>query len=309
MSNKGSSRLWPIAACAAVFAGAAGLAAVGWQLTHRVEGEYFSVGGVQLHYTDEGAGEPVVLLHGFAVNADLNWRLPGLTDSLAERFRVISLDLRGHGLSAKPHDPASYGMAMANDVVALLDHLDINRAHLVGYSLGGIIALKLATTNPGRFVTVSPLGSGWEDPDDSQFLAAMDGIADALESGRGVPPLSASLGGERKPPSALHTLWVKVVTEYLNDGKALAAMVREVNSLTLEEEALRAISLPVCSIVGDQDSMKLGVDRMVGKVRDHTVVYVEGADHLQATSSPVLAESLQAFLLAHSERGRTGTSQ
>lgn len=282
-----------------VITGVAGTG-IWWGLIHRVEGRYFDAGAVRLHYTDEGSGEPVVLLHGFAVNADLNWRLPGLTAALSDEFRVIAMDLRGHGLSDKPHEAEHYGMAMANDVVALLDHLEIERVHLVGYSLGGLIALKLATTHPDRLITVSPLGAGWEDPDDSQFLAAMDGIADALESGQGVPPLSASLGGEREKPSVLHTLWVKLVTGYLNDGRALAAMVRGINGLTLDEGELTRIPTPVCSIVGDQDSMKLGVDAMVGKVPDHTVVFVEGADHLQATSSPVLSETLLTFLRAHS---------
>jgi pimeloyl-ACP methyl ester carboxylesterase len=124
-----------------------------WWITRRAEGRTFSAGDVRLHFTDEGAGTPVVLLHGFAVNADLNWRLPGVTQALSRNHRVIALDLRGHGLSDKPHDPERYGFAMAQDVIELLDHL---------------------------------------------------GIAEALESGRGVPPLSASLGGSREPPGWLH---------------------------------------------------------------------------------------------------------
>ena len=111
-------------------------------VTKRVEGAYFTSRGVTLHYTDEGRGPPVVLLHGFAVNSDLNWRLPGITADLAQDHRVISLDLRGHGLSDKPHLSEGYGLEMAVDVVALLDHLQIDRAQLVGYSLGGFIALK-----------------------------------------------------------------------------------------------------------------------------------------------------------------------
>jgi pimeloyl-ACP methyl ester carboxylesterase len=272
-----------------------------WWLTQRVEGSHFDSEGVRIHFTDEGSGTPLVLLHGFAVNADLNWRLPGLTEALAREFRVISMDLRGHGLSGKPHDPELYGDAMAQDVIALLDHLGIEKAHLAGYSLGGIITLKLATTHPDRLLSASPLGAGWENPEDSTFLIALAGIADALESGRGVPPLSASLGGDREPPGFLHTLWVRVMTGCLNDGPALAAMVRGIRGLTVEREALSRISVPVCSIVGTRDPMKAGVDAMVGVVPDHTVVFLEGADHLQAPRTAEFAKALREFLHAHGD--------
>jgi pimeloyl-ACP methyl ester carboxylesterase len=288
---------------AAILAAALAVAAIvglGW-LTRRVEGSHFDSQGVRIHFTDEGSGTPLVLLHGFAVNADLNWRLPGLTEVLAREFRVISMDLRGHGLSGKPHEPELYGEAMAEDVIALLDHLGIEKAHLAGYSLGGVITLKLATTHPERLLSASPLGAGWENPEDSTFLVALAGIAEALESGRGVPPLAASLGGDREAPGFLHTIWVRIMTGWLNDGPALAAVVRGVGGLTIDREALRRISVPVCSIVGTRDPMKPGVDAMVGVVPDHTVVFLEGADHLQAPRSADLAKALLEFLRGHGD--------
>ena len=291
-------RLW-IAIALVVIGILASAGALGWWLTSRTEGQYFENEGTRLFFSDEGTGEAVVLLHGFAVNGDLNWRIPGITEALAQNFRVITLDLRGHGLSAKPHDPGAYGMAMADDVVALLDHLSLRKAHIVGYSLGGIITLKLATTHPDRMQTASVLGAGWERADDSLFLASMDGIADALESGQGVPPLAASLGGDRKKPGVFQTLWVKLMTGYLNDGSALAAMVRGLRGLTVEEENVRSIPVPVCSIVGTLDAMKPGVDAMVGVVPYHTVVYIEGADHMAAVGSLILLESLQECLVAY----------
>ena len=272
-----------------------------WWLTQRVEGQYFDSDGVQIHFTDEGTGTPVLLLHGFAVNSDLNWRLPGITESLAREHRVISMDLRGHGLSDKPHRPDLYGEAMARDVIALLDFLEIEKVHLVGYSLGGVITLKLATTQPDRLLSASPLGAGWEDPEDSVFLAALAGIAGDLEAGRGVPPLAASLGGDREPPGVLHTAWVRFMTSYMVDGPALAAMVRAIDGLTVERDRVARIGIPVCSIVGTRDPMKAGVDAMVGLVPDHTVVFIEGADHLSATTSPQLSDGLLRFLRAHDD--------
>ena len=279
-------------------AGAIGL--ILWRILRRTPGQRFDSQGADLYYTLAGHGEPVVLIHGFAVQSDLNWRLPGIIRALARDFQVIALDLRGHGRSDKPHDPELYGREMVADVVRLLDHLAIKRAHVVGYSLGGIIALKLATLYPERLISLSALGSGWENPENSTFLAEMSGIATALETGRGIPPLAGSLGPEREKPGRLHTLWVKVMTRYLNDGRALAAMLRAIPELTLQREELGRIRVPVLSVVGSRDPLKAGVDAMEGLVPDHEVVLVPGADHMQAVGSPELIAALRSFLLNHS---------
>lgn len=112
----------------------------------RPKANSFESGGTRIHYTEHGDGEPLVLLHGFAVNGDLNWRLPGLQQKLAEEFRVIVPDQRGHGASGSA--PA-YGIAMVDDLRRLLDHLGVDRAHVAGYSLGGVVTLKFATSIPG----------------------------------------------------------------------------------------------------------------------------------------------------------------
>jgi pimeloyl-ACP methyl ester carboxylesterase len=276
-----------------------------FRITHRVEGEYFDSNGVRLHYTVQGEGEPVVLLHGFAVNADLNWRLPGITQALAEEFRVIALDLRGHGLSDKPHDVRQYGMQMVRDVTRLLDHLQIGKAHVVGYSLGGLITIKLATTYPERLLTASPLGAGWERTDNSAFLGSLGELERALKSGRGIGPLAGRLGSEREKPGLLHTGWVRFMTRYLNDGHALSAMVRGIPDLTVEEEALRTIPVPVCGIVGSRDPLRVGVEALKGRVPDLRLVIVEGADHIRAPRSRELLEALRGFLRQQSS-GKTG---
>jgi pimeloyl-ACP methyl ester carboxylesterase len=277
-------------------------AALLFRITRRVSGRYFDSNGVPLHYTVEGEGEPVVLLHGFAVNADINWRLPGITRALARTFRVIAMDLRGHGLSGKPHDHRQYGVEMVDDVPRLLDHLNIDKAHVVGYSLGGMIALKLAVTHPERLLTASPLGAGWERPETSAFLGAVDEIEEALKSGHGVGPLSAHLGGEREKPGILHTLWVKLATQYLNDGIALGDMVRALPELAVEEEDVRRISVPMCSIVGSRDPLKAGVDAMQGLVPDLEVTVLEGSDHIRAPGRPELLGTLKCFLEKHRSR-------
>ncbi len=82
---------------------------VAFLLIHRIEGEYFDSDGVRIHYKVEGKGQPVILVHGVAANADLNWRYPGVIRFLAKDFKVITFDMRGHGLSDKPTDPKQYG--------------------------------------------------------------------------------------------------------------------------------------------------------------------------------------------------------
>jgi pimeloyl-ACP methyl ester carboxylesterase len=273
-----------------------------------VDGAFASVSpsvspSVSIHFTDEGPrdGEPVVLIHGFAVNANLNWRLPGVTAALARDFRVISMDLRGHGRSGKPHDDSRYGPHMADDVIRLLDHLNIERAHVIGYSLGGFVALKLAASASAseRLRSASVLGAGWEPPDNSEFLEALPRLADQLEAGRGVGPLMGNLGAGRSKPGLLHQVWVKLMTRYFNDQRALIGVIRSAPELAVTGAELEAIRIPVCSIVGSADPLLVAVDAMRGRVLDHTITVVNGADHLGAPMRAEFHQGLRQFLLGH----------
>jgi len=252
---------------------------------------------VRLSYTDEGEGpQTVVLIHGFAVNSWLNWGWVGISGALARTMRVVSLDMRGHGRSGKPHRIGAYGATMVRDVVSLLDHLEIARAHVAGYSLGGFVTLKLAACSPERLLSASVLGAGWEGLDNPRFREALPQVAEALREGRGTGPLMAHLGNRREQPGGLHNLWVKLLTRYANDQHALACMVQALPELALSEQELRAIELPVLSIVGERDPLVHSMRKMQGKIADHSVYVLAGADHLQATLDPALPEHLSAFV-------------
>src|SRR5689334_6704157 len=95
-----------------------------WTTIARAEDRYFDSNGVRLHYVDGGSGEPVVLVHGYANSVEL-WTDTGVMPNLLRDHRVIAFDARGHGKSAKPHDPAAYGVEMSRDIVRLLDHLGL----------------------------------------------------------------------------------------------------------------------------------------------------------------------------------------
>ena len=109
----------------------------------------FDSNGVEIYYQVEGSGEPVVLIHGYIVNGDISWRGSGVVKLLSEKYRVIVPDVRGHGKSGQSLE-GQYGMESVRDIVRLLDHLDIEEAHIVGYSMGGMMAIKLATDYPKR---------------------------------------------------------------------------------------------------------------------------------------------------------------
>lgn len=265
-------------------------------LTHRVQGEFFDSAGTKIHYTDTGRGQAVILLHGFAVNADLQWRRPDVLQSLAKCFRVIAPDLRGHGLSDKPHLRQDYGLKMADDVIRLMDHLEIEKAHVVGYSLGGFLALKLAVTHPDRLISVAPLGSGWENPDRSAFLRAMGEMAKELRQGKSIGPLSEKIGPKRQKATWIHRLWVNLMTGYFNDPQALAGVIEGLEELALTQQEVRSIDLPVLGIVGELDPLRVGAQALAERTPHHTLVVVPGADHIRTPLAPSFLDSLQDFL-------------
>src|SRR5215831_570437 len=122
---------------------------------------FFDSDGVKIHYQDRGTRDPAVLVHGFASNARNNWGLTGWLDLLAGDHCVIAPDCRGHGQSDKPHARAAYGGAsMEHDVIRLMDHAGIERALLMGYSMGGRIAMGLLVRYPERLRAVVLGGIG-----------------------------------------------------------------------------------------------------------------------------------------------------
>ena len=114
------------------------------------------VNGCPINYLVAGTGDPVMLIHGFASSLQGNWRAPGVIDAIVAAGRqVIAIDCRGHGRSGKPHDPQAYaGTAMADDAIAVLDHLAIATADLAGYSMGGYLSAVLLLNHPERFRSV-----------------------------------------------------------------------------------------------------------------------------------------------------------
>jgi pimeloyl-ACP methyl ester carboxylesterase len=266
----------------------------------------FLSNGVKIHYITDGEGEPVVLIHGFAASAYANWMMPGVFTKLSKHYHVIALDNRGHGTSGKPHEIDKYGMEMVGDVVRLLDHLKIQKAHIVGYSMGGFITGALVATHPDRIVSATMGGAGWSRPEDDHSV--IEAVAKSLEAGTGIAPLMKAL----TPPGAPQPTEEQMKTRnqmvmLANDPLALAACIRGMLKLQVPREALVNNKVPVLAICGDRDPLKKGVDAMDGVMSNLKVVIVKGGDHMSTFRSTLFQQSLDDFLAAHSQHAATAS--
>lgn len=317
----------------------AGLGALTYLLFARVPGEYFDSNGVRIHYTVEGAGEPLILIHGLAANADLNWRRAGVNALLRKDFQVIAFDCRGHGLSDKPHQKEQYGPELVNDVTRLMDHLKIDKAHLAGYSMGGFIALEVAIRHPERVRSVALCASGWKDPNgDNDFSSAyrapskevqdfvpvfkpaaanaVQAIADAPIA-VDLPPVEPRErrrdrpDGERrerrekkeKPPKIWYIAMLDPVRDYIGkqmiDVQAVKALKDSFDLMDLDEGRLRANTVPAIGFMGTMDGLKPYGDAMAERMANLEYVILPGANHITTAMSSTFRSRLQQFFLAN----------
>lgn len=180
------------------------------------------------------------------------------------------------GRSEKSHDPDSYGVIMVDDVVRLLDHLRIEQAHVVTYSMGGYIAIKMATLYPERIKSLVLGGAGWIDAQWDVLESAWEDQANELES-EGVD------AGD-------------------NDPLALAAVLRKEYELRVDEEDFRNWDMPTLAVIGNRDFLLPGVKALVRAVPHITVEILPGHDHQSALGDPQFATAVRGFLAAESAR-------
>jgi len=204
----------------------------------------FDSGGVRIAYIEAGQGEPVILVHGLHSSAAMNWQLLGTFDAPALKYHVIALDLRGHGHSDRPASEDAYGQPMADDLVGLMDHLKIEKAHVIGYSLGGIVTMKFAVDHPERVKSLLMGGMGW------------------LREG-----------------SQLQRIWEGLQAR--NGGGTPVACVHGIGKLAITQEQLKGVKCPVEILVGDRDPCRRMYVEPAAKVRpDWPVVRIKDAGHL-----------------------------
>ncbi len=264
------------------------------------EGRYFTAHGIRMHYTDEGQGTPLVLLHGLTTPAHAQWRRGGHVEALAKTFRVITMDLRGHGRSDAPQDPAQYGAQMAEDVVQLLDHLGIDQAHVAGYSLGGLITLKLTALHPERLLSATICAAGWGvQRSTPENLAFWEASAHEFEGG-GAELLLKRLGGYiDRSLNPIERLGLRAALHLSNDTGALAAILRNLEGLDVTEAQLRANTVPVLNIIGDRDGFLPDAIALHESMAQHQLLVLPGMTHGNAGGAAEFLPALSGFLRSH----------
>jgi pimeloyl-ACP methyl ester carboxylesterase len=223
--------------------------------------------GVRIHYQVEGDGAPLVLLHGFNSNL-ANWYERGYVEPLRCDYRLILIDARGHGASDKPHDRAAYTWPIpVADVIAVLDHLHIPQAHVLGYSMGGGACFGLAKYAPTRVMSL--LIGGIPAQEDS--FATFEGV-DGTDPESFFAAYEAKLG-VRLPPDRK----ARMAT---NDLQALAAAAQTRPSL---EEVLPQMTMPCLLFVGEADPWSPLVQDNARRIPKATVVSFPGLGHAEVS--------------------------
>jgi pimeloyl-ACP methyl ester carboxylesterase len=261
------------------------------------QAEQFDSQGVPINYRVKGDGPPVVLIHGFAVSGEANWSMADISDKLARDFKVIIVDVRGHGRSGKPLEKEQYGIEMVSDVVRLLDHLNIERADLVGYSMGGLITLKCAIEHPTRVRSFCIGGAGWLRPDQEEAPDFIEQVAKSLDEGKGPLPLLERLNPSPDAANLARIKTTNSLLKSLNNCKALAAVFRSLPQLAIAETQLRQCKVPGLFIVGTADPAPTSVAELKAiKPGNFEVVELSEADHLTTIIRPDFFEHLSHHL-------------
>ena len=243
----------------------------------------FMHGEVEIAYLDKGEGEPIVLVHGFASNKEVNWVYTGWVAALVGAGRrVIALDNRGHGQSTKLYDPAAYhSELMAEDVRALLDHLRLPRADVMGYSMGARNTAFLALAHPDRLRSMVLGGLGIHLVDG---VGNPEVIARALEA-PALADVSDSIG----------YMYRAFAEKTHSDLRALAACIIG-SRQTMDPDKVGRIAVPLLVAVGSNDTVAGSPQALAALVPGAQVLVIPGRDHMLAVGDRVFKAGVLDFL-------------
>ena len=243
----------------------------------------FQHDNVEIAFLDEGEGEPIVLVHGFASNKEVNWVAPGWVTTLTRAGRrVIALDDRGHGASSKLYEPDAYNTSlMAGDVRALLGGLGIDRADVLGYSMGARITAFLAMNRPERVRSAVFAGLGIK-------LVHGVGLPETVAEGM----LAPSLDAVADPQSRLFRSFAQ---QTKSDLKALAACIRGTRQ-TLTPQQVATISVPVLVAVGTEDDIAGSPGELAALIPGAQALPIPGRDHMLAVGDKAYKAGVLDFL-------------
>ena len=242
----------------------------------------FRHGNVEIAFLDEGEGEPIVLVHGFASNKEVNWVYPSWVSTLVGAGRrVVALDNRGHGQSTKLYDSADYHTdRMVEDVLALLDHLELPRADLLGYSMGARVCAFLAAHDRTRARSL-----------------ILGGLGIRLVEGVGLPEsIAVALEAPRKEVTDPVGRQFRVFAEQTkSDLRALAACIRG-SRQTLPRSEAASIRVPTLIAVGTKDSVAGSAPALAAIIPGAQALDIPGRDHMLAVGDKVFKAAVLDFL-------------
>lgn len=283
--------------------------------------DVFDSNGTKIRYVTEGTGEAIVLVHGWMSDSSF-WgrdlrgetKLKGLPG-----FQVIAIDCRGHGESDKPHEVDKYGVEMAADVVRLLDHLKVEKAHLVGYSSGAFLVGKVAAMQPERVlsivyagqapllqapkVAVEPAAAAKKEPSECEIFAKM------VDEGRDLGDyLLAVIPADKQKPTPAQA---KALAKLLFGGKdvrAFAAAGLSFPQLAVAVEDLQRCKAPTLFLHGSDESatVRTSVTAAHARLGHGTIELVPGSDHITTPANPVFGQKVTDFLRANQQQKKGG---
>jgi pimeloyl-ACP methyl ester carboxylesterase len=243
--------------------------------------QYFrGADGLQLAYREMGEGRPLVLIHGFFSTATVNWVRYGHAAKIAALgYRVVMPDLRGHGDSAKPQDPAAYPPdVLADDGFALVEHLGLTDFDLGGYSLGGRTTVRMMArgARPGRAIVA---GAGWE------------GIVNTAGRGEHFRNILTNLGTfQRGSAEWMAEAFLKTV------GGDPVALLNVLNTFVdTSREELKRIQTPTLVLIGDDDDDTGSGEELAAALPHGTFVNIPG-NHMSAVTKPDLGAAIANYL-------------
>ena len=243
----------------------------------------FTTSGLSLAYEVTGEGPPVLLIHGFASSGKVNWVDVGWVETLVDAgYQAITLDNRGHGESDKPHDPDRYNPSdMARDAVALLDHLGIEKAAVMGYSMGARIAAFMAFADEDRVACAIFGGMG---------MNLLNGLSDGNDIIAGL--LAPSLEGLTHPTARQFRIFADHTG---SDRQALAACM-ETSRAPMARADVRRINVPVLVAVGETDTMAGPPEPLAALLPQGEAYVIPKRDHMRATGDRAFKAAGLAFL-------------
>jgi non-heme chloroperoxidase len=252
--------------------------------------------GVGLAYETVGDGaQTIVLVHGFGSSRRQNWKDPSWYDTLTRAwYRVVAMDCRGHGESNKPHTTPGYGHdEMANDVLAVMDDADIERAFVMGYSMGGFITIHLLMNHPERVkkLVIGGVGASYLEP----ATGSRDRVADPAVRTQIADAMTAA------DPSTITNPTARAFRAFADqpgkDRLALAACMRAPTA-NLPREILARSARPVLVVCGEKDDLTGGPEALAAAFANGRAVTVPNRDHMTAVGDKVYKQAVLDFLVS-----------